>query len=149
MLEHSVMDYWYPPARVKVALENLAGADYLLDLWRRKKGRGQKSLRDKLYSISPSFTLYKSVVGVSTLLSTSLLLTPSPYFPKRSGSRGSLPEQSLGSASRLALLPGYEPGTVNAKSTQESRRHGATTNPVAGPCQVLPRPGKSLSGTFK
>ena len=96
--------------------------------------RGAKISRTQTLLYLHKTLHYTNPLGVSTSLSTSLLLTPSPCSPARPRSRGSSPEQTLRTRNRLALLPRYKPGTVDtkstvdAKSTQKSRGHDASTD---------------------
>ena len=77
---------------------------------------------------------YTNPLGVSTSLSTSLLLTPSPCSPARPGSRGSStctdPQDVCSFGSPTQVRPGTvdTKSTVDAKSTQKSRGHSASTD---------------------
>ena len=64
-----------------------AGVNRSLDPWRRK--RGAKISRTQTLLYLHKTLHYTNPLGVSTSLSTSLLLTPSPCSPARPGSRGS------------------------------------------------------------
>ena len=68
-----------------------AGVDHSINP-RRRKGGAKISRTQTLLYLHKTLH-YTNPLGVSTLLSTSLLLTPSPRSPARPRSRGSSPEQ--------------------------------------------------------